>query len=64
MNPGKTALAKTLARTLDVPFAVSDATAFTQAGCMYNLILGVSSLLTRSQDVGEDVEMAIHRLVR
>ncbi|TRM68404.1 P-loop containing nucleoside triphosphate hydrolase protein [Schizophyllum amplum] len=29
---GKTALAKTLARTLDVPFAVSDATAFTQAG--------------------------------
>ncbi|KAL1749808.1 P-loop containing nucleoside triphosphate hydrolase protein [Schizophyllum commune] len=44
---GKTALAKTLARTLDVPFAVSDATAFTQAGY-----------------VGEDVEMAIHRLVR
>ncbi|KAL1712233.1 P-loop containing nucleoside triphosphate hydrolase protein, partial [Schizophyllum commune] len=44
---GKTALAKTLARTLDVPFAVSDATAFTQAGY-----------------VGEDVEMAIHRLLQ
>ncbi|KAJ4492894.1 P-loop containing nucleoside triphosphate hydrolase protein [Lentinula edodes] len=43
---GKTLLAKTLARVLDVPFAVSDATSFTQAGY-----------------VGEDVEMAIQRLV-
>lgn len=30
---GKTLLAKTLARILDVPFASSDATSFTQAGC-------------------------------
>jgi len=28
--PGKTLLAKTLARVLDVPFSVSDATSFTQ----------------------------------
>ncbi|RXW21166.1 hypothetical protein EST38_g4686 [Candolleomyces aberdarensis] len=44
---GKTLLAKTLAKVLNVPFSVSDATAFTQAGY-----------------VGEDVEMAIQRLVR
>jgi ATP-dependent Clp protease ATP-binding subunit ClpX len=30
---GKTLLARTLARVLDVPFSVSDATSFTQAGC-------------------------------
>jgi len=44
---GKTLLAKTLARVLDVPFSVSDATSFTQAGY-----------------VGEDVEMAIQRLLQ
>ncbi|KAH7887973.1 P-loop containing nucleoside triphosphate hydrolase protein [Phlebopus sp. FC_14] len=43
---GKTLLARTLARVLDVPFSVSDATSFTQAGY-----------------VGEDVDMAIQRLV-
>ncbi|KAH0839717.1 P-loop containing nucleoside triphosphate hydrolase protein [Lanmaoa asiatica] len=42
---GKTLLARTLARVLDVPFSVSDATSFTQV------------------HVGEDVEMAIQRLV-
>ncbi|KAG7097211.1 hypothetical protein E1B28_004582 [Marasmius oreades] len=30
---GKTLLARTLAKVLDVPFSVSDATSFTQAGC-------------------------------
>ncbi|KAF8450759.1 ClpX ATPase regulatory subunit [Boletus edulis BED1] len=44
---GKTLLARTLARVLDVPFSVSDATSFTQAGY-----------------VGEDVEMAIQRLLQ
>ncbi|THV05473.1 ClpX, ATPase regulatory subunit [Dendrothele bispora CBS 962.96] len=44
---GKTLLAKTLAKVLDVPFSVSDATSFTQAGY-----------------VGEDVEMAIQRLLQ
>ena len=29
---GKTLLAKTLARTLDVPFAIADATTLTEAG--------------------------------
>ena len=33
---GKTLLARTLARVLDVPFSVSDATSFTQAGCEYH----------------------------
>ncbi|KAL4081940.1 P-loop containing nucleoside triphosphate hydrolase protein [Scleroderma yunnanense] len=44
---GKTLLARTLARVIDVPFSVSDATAFTQAGY-----------------VGEDVDMAIQRLLQ
>ncbi|KAL0949889.1 hypothetical protein HGRIS_009919 [Hohenbuehelia grisea] len=44
---GKTLLARTLAQVLDVPFSVSDATSFTQAGY-----------------VGEDVDMAIHRLLQ
>ncbi|KAK2466483.1 hypothetical protein APHAL10511_002125 [Amanita phalloides] len=44
---GKTLLAKTLAKVLDVPFSVSDATSFTQAGY-----------------VGEDVDMAIQRLLQ
>ncbi|KAJ8697993.1 ATP-binding protein [Pleurotus ostreatus] len=43
---GKTLLVRTLAKVLDVPFSVSDATSFTQAGY-----------------VGEDVDMAIQRLV-
>ncbi|KAF9475940.1 ClpX, ATPase regulatory subunit [Pholiota conissans] len=44
---GKTLLARTLAKVLDVPFSISDATSFTQAGY-----------------VGEDVDMAIQRLVQ
>ncbi|KAI0282374.1 ClpX ATPase regulatory subunit [Russula aff. rugulosa BPL654] len=43
---GKTLLARTLAKVLDVPFSVSDATSFTQV------------------NVGEDVEMCIHRLLQ
>lgn len=31
---GKTLLARTLAKVLDVPFSVNDATSFTQAGCL------------------------------
>ena len=31
---GKTLLAKTLAKTLDVPFAIADATTLTEAGCV------------------------------
>ncbi|KZS97746.1 ClpX, ATPase regulatory subunit [Sistotremastrum niveocremeum HHB9708] len=45
---GKTLLVRTLAKVLDVPFSVSDATAFTQV----------------SSDVGEDVEMCIQRLLQ
>ncbi|TFK74424.1 ClpX, ATPase regulatory subunit [Pluteus cervinus] len=44
---GPTGSAKTLAKVLDVPFSVSDATSFTQAGY-----------------VGEDVDMAIQRLLQ
>ncbi|KAF8592362.1 ClpX, ATPase regulatory subunit [Ramaria rubella] len=45
---GKTLLARTLAKVLDVPFSVSDATSFTQV----------------RHHVGEDVEMCIHRLLQ
>ncbi|KIY45885.1 hypothetical protein FISHEDRAFT_48326 [Fistulina hepatica ATCC 64428] len=48
---GKTLLVKTLARILDVPFSVSDATSFTQ-------------VWYKATDVGEDVEMAIQRLLQ
>ncbi|CAE7064093.1 unnamed protein product, partial [Rhizoctonia solani] len=48
---GKTLLARTLAKVLDVPFAMSDATAFTQPKHAF-------------VDVGEDAEMCIHRLLQ
>ena len=36
-NAGKTLLAKTLAKVLDVPFSVSDATSFTQVSGKFSL---------------------------
>ena len=49
---GKTLLAQTLAKTLDVPFAIGDATTLTEAGYVENLILK----LLRAADF--DVELA------
>ncbi|KIY73798.1 ClpX ATPase regulatory subunit [Cylindrobasidium torrendii FP15055 ss-10] len=46
---GKTLLVRTVAHALDIPFSVSDATTFTQARFLY---------------VGEDVSMAIQRLLQ
>ncbi len=47
---GKTLMAKTLARVLNVPFAMADCTTLTQAGCA-GWSLSFSLLLFRSQDV-------------
>ncbi len=53
--PGKTLLAKTLAKVLDVPFSVSDATTFTQvSGTRF---LKVLSSRTRSQLFRPDVRV-------
>lgn len=57
---GKTLLARTLARVLDVPFSISDATALTEAGYVGDDVETILSTLLRSCnfDVG-DAERAI-----
>lgn len=79
---GKTLLARTLAKVLDVPFSVSDATSFTQVCCevawLFECLIPdcpgwlyvnsprrkMTKLPFMQIDVGEDVDMCIHRLVR
>ena len=53
---GKTLLARTLARVLDVPFSISDATALTEAGYVGEDVESILSNLLRSCDF--DVEEA------
>ncbi|MCS6875791.1 MAG: ATP-dependent Clp protease ATP-binding subunit ClpX [Aquificaceae bacterium] len=53
---GKTLLAKTLARILDVPFAISDATTLTEAGYVGEDVENV--LVRLLQNCGYDVELA------
>jgi ATP-dependent Clp protease ATP-binding subunit ClpX len=53
---GKTLLAQTLARVLDVPFSISDATALTEAGYVGEDVESILSNLLRSCDF--DVEAA------
>ena len=53
---GKTLLAQTLARVLDVPFAIADATSLTQAGYVGEDVENV--LLRLLQNTGGDVERA------
>ncbi|KVH88246.1 ATPase, AAA-2 [Cynara cardunculus var. scolymus] len=50
---GKTLLAKTLARVVNVPFVIADATSLTQAGCQLPL----------AGYVGEDVESILYKLL-
>jgi ATP-dependent Clp protease ATP-binding subunit ClpX len=58
---GKTLLAKTIARTLDVPFTVADATSLTQAGYVGD---DVETILQRLiQDAGGDIEKAQRGIV-
>ncbi|MEM1115421.1 MAG: ATP-dependent Clp protease ATP-binding subunit ClpX [Bacteroidota bacterium] len=53
---GKTLLARTLARTLDVPFAIADATALTEAGYVGEDVESILSHLLQAADY--DVERA------
>lgn len=58
---GKTLLAKTVARYLDVPFAIADATSITEAGYVGD---DVESLITRLlAAAGGDVEKCKHGIV-
>ena len=53
---GKTALAQTLARTLDVPFAIADATTLTEAGYVGEDVENILLRLIQAADY--DVEKA------
>ena len=53
---GKTLLAQTLARTLDVPFCIADATALTEAGYVGEDVENI--LLRLLQAAGDDIERA------
>ena len=58
---GKTLLAKTIARLLDVPFTIVDATVFTEAGCVGE---DVESILSRLLQVADfDVKAAERGIV-
>ncbi|MCD7865643.1 MAG: ATP-dependent Clp protease ATP-binding subunit ClpX [Clostridiales bacterium] len=58
---GKTYLVKTLARLLDVPFAIADATSLTEAGYIGDDIESMLSKLLTAAD--NDVERAEHGIV-
>uniref|UniRef100_M4CFQ9 Clp ATPase C-terminal domain-containing protein n=1 Tax=Brassica campestris TaxID=3711 RepID=M4CFQ9_BRACM len=63
---GKTLLAKTLARLVNVPFAIADATSLTQARPTHYTGLHLSTtkttLLVQAGYVGEDVESILYKL--
>ncbi len=58
---GKTYLVKTLARLLDVPLAITDATSLTEAGYIGDDIESVVSKLLAAAD--NDVERAEHGII-
>ena len=58
---GKTLLARTLARILDVPFAISDATALTEAGYVGEDVESILSNLLHTCDF--DLEAAEHGII-
>ena len=58
---GKTLIARTLARVLDVPFAIADATTLTEAGYVGEDVENI--LLNLIQSAGMDIEKAKHGIV-
>ncbi|CAI5963374.1 unnamed protein product, partial [Closterium sp. NIES-64] len=61
---GKTLLAKTLARFVNVPFAIADATTLTQAGYVGEDVEMILYKLLQAGYVGEDVEMILYKLLQ
>ena len=59
---GKTLLARTLARILDVPFAIGDATTFTEAGYVGEDVENLLLKLLHAADF--DIEASNTRLVQ
>ena len=58
---GKTLIARTLARMLDVPFAIADATTLTEAGYVGEDVENI--LLSLLQSAGMDIQKAQHGIV-
>ena len=58
---GKTYLAQTLAKILNVPFAIADATALTEAGCVGEDVENILLKLIQAADY--DVERAEHGII-
>ena len=58
---GKTLLAQTLAKTLQVPFAIADATTLTEAGYVGEDVENILLRLIQAADF--DVELAEHGII-
>jgi len=58
---GKTLLAQTLAKVLDVPFAVADATALTEAGYVGEDVENILLKLLHAADDGENFQNVVQR---
>ena len=61
---GKTLLAQTLARILDVPFAIADATALTEAGYVGEDVENILLKLIQAADDGEALPVVIKKAER
>ena len=61
---GKTLLAQTLARILNVPFAIADATSLTEAGYVGEDVENILLKLLQSADNGEDIKVVLQNAQR
>ena len=61
---GKTLLAQTLARILNVPFAIADATSLTEAGYVGEDVENIILKLLQSADTGEDIKEVVKKAQR
>ena len=61
---GKTLLAQTLAKILNVPFAIADATALTEAGYVGEDVENILLKLIQAADTGESVQATIRNAQR
>ena len=61
---GKTLLAQTLARILNVPFAIADATSLTEAGYVGEDVENILLKLLHAADNGESLQSTVHNAER